>query len=168
MATNLALQLQVIEPDTDLNSIMIGYSRYSDDVWDLRAFITAKTFPQKLTVTSETISEIINSPLTAIDNSPLLKDNQDILDIIVEYEPATLAVEISRLLSRIEDVFMTKVEEDKRLTTQVRNLSTRIGTIRPATEDEDKDSEQVVDLNQLAREALNNASRNNPKKRSKK
>ena len=63
---------------------------------------------------------------------------------------------------------MTKVEEDKRLTTQVRNLSTRIGTIRPATEDEDKDSEQVVDLNQLAREALNNASRNNPKKRSKK
>lgn len=24
MATNLALQLQVIEPDTDLNSIMIG------------------------------------------------------------------------------------------------------------------------------------------------
>ena len=44
MATNLALQLQVIEPDTDLNSIMIGNSRYSDDVWDLRALITAKTF----------------------------------------------------------------------------------------------------------------------------
>ena len=44
MATNLALQLQVIEPDTDLNSIMIGNFRYSDDVWDLRAFITAKTF----------------------------------------------------------------------------------------------------------------------------
>ena len=43
MATNLALQLQVIEPDTDLNSIMIGNSRYSDDVWDLRHFITAKT-----------------------------------------------------------------------------------------------------------------------------
>ena len=42
MATNLALQLQVIEPDTDLNSIMIGNSRYSDDVWDLRPFITAK------------------------------------------------------------------------------------------------------------------------------
>lgn len=43
MATNLALQLQVIEPDTDLNSIMISNSRYSDDVWDLRPFITAKT-----------------------------------------------------------------------------------------------------------------------------
>ena len=43
MATNLALQLQVIEPDTDLNSIMIGNFRYSDDVWDLRPFITAKT-----------------------------------------------------------------------------------------------------------------------------
>lgn len=42
MATNLALQLQVIEPDTDLNSIMIGNSRYSDDVWDLRPFITIK------------------------------------------------------------------------------------------------------------------------------
>lgn len=39
MATNLALQLQVIEPETDLNSIMIGNSRYSDDVWDLRPFI---------------------------------------------------------------------------------------------------------------------------------
>lgn len=43
MATNLALQLQVIEPDTDLNSIMISNSRYSDDVWDLRPFITAKS-----------------------------------------------------------------------------------------------------------------------------
>ena len=43
MTTNLALQLQVIEPDTDLNSIMIGNSRYSDDIWDLRPFITAKT-----------------------------------------------------------------------------------------------------------------------------
>lgn len=43
MATNLALKLQVIELDTDLNSIMIGNSRYSDGVWDLRPFITAKT-----------------------------------------------------------------------------------------------------------------------------
>ena len=43
MATNLALQLQVIEPNTDLNSIMIGNSRYSDDVWDLRPFSTAKS-----------------------------------------------------------------------------------------------------------------------------
>ena len=43
MATNLALQLQVIEPDTDLNSIMIGNSNYNDDVWDLRSFITAKS-----------------------------------------------------------------------------------------------------------------------------
>ena len=131
------------------------------------SFITAKTFPQKLTVSSETITDIITSPLTAIDNSPLLKDNQDILDIIVELEPATLAVEISRLLSRIEDVFMTKVEEDQRLTAQVRNLSNRIGTIRPATEDEDKEFEQAVSLSQLAREALDNASRNNPKKRTK-
>lgn len=43
MATNLALQLQVIESDTDLNSIMIGSSNYYDDVWDLRPFITAKS-----------------------------------------------------------------------------------------------------------------------------
>lgn len=43
MATNLALQLQVIEPDTDLNSIMIGNSRYSDDIWDLRPFIISKS-----------------------------------------------------------------------------------------------------------------------------
>lgn len=43
MATNLVLQLQVIEPDTDLNIIMIGNSNYNDDVWDLRPFITAKS-----------------------------------------------------------------------------------------------------------------------------
>ena len=42
MATNLALQLQVIEPDTDLNSIMIGNSRYSDDIWDLSPFVQTK------------------------------------------------------------------------------------------------------------------------------
>lgn len=42
MATNLALQLQVIEPDTDLNSIMIGNSRYSDDAWDLSPFVQTK------------------------------------------------------------------------------------------------------------------------------
>ncbi len=45
MENNLtSLQLPVIEPDTDLNGIMIGNSRYSDDVWDLRPFNTAKTF----------------------------------------------------------------------------------------------------------------------------
>lgn len=48
MATNLALQLQVIEPDTDLNSIMIGNSNYNDDVWDLRPFITAKSTKESL------------------------------------------------------------------------------------------------------------------------
>ena len=42
MATNLALQLQVIKPDTDLNSIMIGNSNYNDDIWDLRPFIKSK------------------------------------------------------------------------------------------------------------------------------
>jgi integrase len=46
MVTNL--QLQVIEPDTDLNSIMIGNSNYNDDVWDLRPFITAKTTQESL------------------------------------------------------------------------------------------------------------------------
>lgn len=43
MSANLALQLQVLEPDTDLNSIMIGNSRYVDDVWDLRPFIRLKS-----------------------------------------------------------------------------------------------------------------------------
>ena len=42
-ATNIALQLQVIEPKTELNNIMIGNSRYDDDTWDLKPFITAKT-----------------------------------------------------------------------------------------------------------------------------
>lgn len=43
MLANLALQLQVLEPDTDLNTIMIGDSKYSDDTWDLRPFIKLKT-----------------------------------------------------------------------------------------------------------------------------
>lgn len=42
-ATDIALQLQVVEPETDLNNIMIGNSRYDDDTWDLKPFITAKT-----------------------------------------------------------------------------------------------------------------------------
>lgn len=42
MATNLVLQLQVIEPDADLNSIMIGNSYFNDDVWDLSPFIHGK------------------------------------------------------------------------------------------------------------------------------
>lgn len=122
------------------------------------SFITAKTYPQKLQLSAETISEIVNKPLTAIDQSEILKDNQDILDIVVEHEPATLAVELSRLLSRIEDIFKSKVDEDLRLTNEVKRLTTRIGTIRPATKEEDSQVE-IKSLNELAREALDNASR---------
>ena len=120
------------------------------------SFITAKTFPQKLNVSQENVAEIINAPIAAIDKSPILADNQDILDILVDYEPAKIAMEISRQLSRIEDMFLSKVEEDSRLTTQVRQLSTRIGRVRPATKDEDSEVE-VKSLQELAREALENA-----------
>ncbi len=48
MSANLALQLQVLEPDTDLNTIMIGDSKYSDDTWDLRPFIKLKTTKESL------------------------------------------------------------------------------------------------------------------------
>ena len=41
--TNLALQLQVVDPSTDWESVMIGNSHFTDDVWDLRAFIPTKT-----------------------------------------------------------------------------------------------------------------------------
>ena len=41
--TNLVLQLQVVDPSTDWESVMIGNSRFTDDVWNLRAFIPAKT-----------------------------------------------------------------------------------------------------------------------------
>lgn len=122
------------------------------------SFITAKTYPQKLQLSAETISEIVNKPISAIDQSEILKDNQDILDILFEYEPATMAVELSRLLSRIEDIFKSKVEEDLRLTNEVKRLTSRIGTVRPSTEEEDSQVE-VKSLNELAREALNNASR---------
>ena len=37
------LILQVLEPQSDLDNIMIGNSKFSDDIWDLRPFITAKT-----------------------------------------------------------------------------------------------------------------------------
>ena len=37
------LILQVLEPQSDFDNIMIGDSKFSDDVWDLRPFITAKT-----------------------------------------------------------------------------------------------------------------------------
>ena len=41
--TNLALQLQVVDLSTNWESVMIGNSRFTDDVWDLRAFIPVKT-----------------------------------------------------------------------------------------------------------------------------
>ena len=41
--TNLALQLRAVDPSTDWESVMIGNSRFMDDVWDLSAFIPAKT-----------------------------------------------------------------------------------------------------------------------------
>ena len=43
--TNLALQLQAVDPSTNWESVIIGNSRFTDDVWDLRAFIPAKTIP---------------------------------------------------------------------------------------------------------------------------
>ena len=122
------------------------------------SFITAKTYPQKLQVSADTITEIVTKPLNAIDQSEILKDNQDILDILFEYEPATLSVELSRLLSRIEDIFRSKVEEDLRLTNEVKRLTSRIGTVRPSTKEEDEQVE-VKSVNELARESLNNASR---------
>lgn len=58
MATNLALQMQVIEPDTDLNDIMIGNSRYTDDIWDLRPFIKSKNIDtSKTSIRFEYISD---------------------------------------------------------------------------------------------------------------
>ena len=60
MATNLALQLQVIEPDTDLNSIMIGNSRYSDDVWDLRPLLPLNQLKNHINIS------VLNTYLTQI------------------------------------------------------------------------------------------------------
>lgn len=41
--TRIALNLRVLESDTDLDQVMIGSSRFNDDVWDLKPFIPAKT-----------------------------------------------------------------------------------------------------------------------------
>jgi integrase len=40
---NQTLQLQVVNESTNINSIFIGNSRFSDDIWDLKPFITAKS-----------------------------------------------------------------------------------------------------------------------------
>lgn len=122
------------------------------------SFITAKTFPQKLQVNADVIAEIVNKPVDAIDKSPILKEDQSILDILVDFEPATLAVELSRELSKIEDIFKSQVEEDLRLTNEIKHQARRIGTVRSATKEEDEEVE-VKSLNELAREALANASR---------
>ena len=37
------LILQVLEPQSDFDNIMVGNSKFSDDTWDLRPFMTAKT-----------------------------------------------------------------------------------------------------------------------------
>lgn len=121
------------------------------------SYITAKTFPNRLKVTQEEISEIIHGPIDALNRSEIFKDDQDILDVIVDFAPATLAVDLARQLSKLEDIFMSKVEEDASLVTELKNLSSRVGTIRPTTEEEDKEVE-VKSLQELAREALNNAS----------
>jgi hypothetical protein len=44
--SKLVLDLHVLGPDTDLNSVMIGNSRYCDDIWDLSPFIPAKTYQE--------------------------------------------------------------------------------------------------------------------------
>ncbi|MDU2066443.1 MAG: site-specific integrase [Sporomusaceae bacterium] len=41
--SNTVLNLQVLESDTDLDNVMIGSSKFSDDIWDLRPFIKTKT-----------------------------------------------------------------------------------------------------------------------------
>ena len=57
MATDLT-QLQVIEPGTDISNITIGNSKYSDDIWDLRLLIPAKTIKEnKKYIRFEYISE---------------------------------------------------------------------------------------------------------------
>ena len=42
--TNLALQ--PVDASTDWESVMIGKSRFTDDVWDLKAYIPAKTLQE--------------------------------------------------------------------------------------------------------------------------
>ena len=39
--SNLAIYLQVVEPTTDWNRVMIGNSHFTDDIWDLRVFLVA-------------------------------------------------------------------------------------------------------------------------------
>ena len=43
---NLALQLQPVDRSTGWESVVIGKSRFTDDVWDLKAYIPAKTLQE--------------------------------------------------------------------------------------------------------------------------
>lgn len=48
MATNLALQLQVIESDTDLSKVKVGNSIFTDDVWDLSCYSFLSSTPDSM------------------------------------------------------------------------------------------------------------------------
>lgn len=40
---NLALELQVVDPSTNWETVMVGISNFTDDVWDMRPFMPTKT-----------------------------------------------------------------------------------------------------------------------------
>lgn len=44
--TNLALKLQILDPNSDLDKIMIGSSKFSDDVWNLSPFMPNQNISQ--------------------------------------------------------------------------------------------------------------------------
>ncbi|HOJ85598.1 MAG TPA: hypothetical protein PLN68_01595, partial [Elusimicrobiales bacterium] len=42
MDHSMPVQLEVIEPSTSLEKICVGNSYFTDDTWDVRAFVSAK------------------------------------------------------------------------------------------------------------------------------
>lgn len=122
------------------------------------SFITAKTFPKRLELKPEEISEIINGPVSEVDKSAIYKDHQDMLDIIMDFNPAEMAINLSRSLSKLEDIFKTQLDEDIRLTSYIKEATSRVGRVRPTTEEEDKEQDQPT-MQELARKALEDVTR---------
>ena len=116
------------------------------------SYITSKTFPQRLTVDFDTISEVISRPVNQIERSELLKDDPEIMGIITSANIVGLIDEFSMTLQKLEKTFTDLVDMDSTLVIDIKELSRYIGTIRPATTAEESEARVKVPLEQVVRE----------------
>lgn len=110
------------------------------------SYITSKTFPQKLDVSYDDIEEIVSRPLRTVENSQLLKDDPKIIELISSSNPNGLIDEFSKTLSQLRKSFNELTEEDLDLVGKIKDLSSFIGTVRPASDEEEDDLAKEIPL----------------------